>query len=276
MFARIALSSAIFLAAFTSRTKGHGYLEEPSPSWEDSPNPEWVVNVDNYWDIGSGGDQCGLFKTMAEEKGVSVKDVVLDMVGSGKECGHTLADGTRQPVPTDGLAKWLGNGGGGFTHVGPCEIYIDDTMVLHGDNCEDEYPGGDVGSTVTSDMPVDYSSCKGDCTLTIYWLAFQNANWQAYINCVPLTGTGSTTSTSSTETEASTTSSTAAEAETTEAPATTALSTTTSSTATTETPTTDAPVATEAAEAPATTEAPNKDTKCTAPARRLRKKLAKN
>ncbi|KAK1942483.1 hypothetical protein P3T76_005982 [Phytophthora citrophthora] len=180
MFARFTLPSALFLVTFISHTNGHGYLEEPSPSWEDSPNPEWVVNVDNYWDIGSGGDQCGLFKTMAEEKGVSVKDVVLDMVGSGKECGHTLADGTRQPVPTDGKAKWLGNGGGGFTHVGPCEIYIDDTMVLHGDNCEDEYPGGDVGSTVTSDMPVDYSSCNGDCTLTIYWLAFQNANWQAY------------------------------------------------------------------------------------------------
>ncbi|OWZ22757.1 hypothetical protein PHMEG_0002475 [Phytophthora megakarya] len=229
---------------------------------------------------------------MAEEKGVSVKDVVLDMVGSGNECGHTLADGTRQPVPTDGKAKWLGNGGGGFTHVGPCEIYIDDTMVLHGDNCEDEYPGGDVGSTVTSDMPVDYSSCNGDCTLTIYWLAFQNANWQAYskshrrllfalvltllsfaVNCVPLSGSGSSTaSNSSTTTESSGTSSTAAEAETTEVSSTDAP-TATPSTETAQT--TDAPVATtQTTEAPQT---PSSDTatteaKCNAPSRRLRKK----
>jgi hypothetical protein len=29
-------------------------------------------------------------------------------------------------------------------------------------------------------MPVDYSSCTEDCVLTIYWLAFQNEQWQAY------------------------------------------------------------------------------------------------
>ncbi|KAG2782954.1 hypothetical protein PC129_g9822 [Phytophthora cactorum] len=201
MFSPIALSSVVALVALTSLVNGHGYLKEPSPTWDDSPNPEWVVNIDNYWDIGSGGDQCGLFKTMAEEKNVSVKDVVLDMVGAGNECGHTLTDGTRQPIPSDGLAKWLGNGG-----------------------------GGDVGSTVTSDLPVDYSSCTEDCTLTIYWLAFQNANWQAYINCVPLTGSGSTTASTSTPEVSETSSSTAAEAETTDAPSMNAPSTETQST----------------------------------------------
>ncbi|GMF28657.1 unnamed protein product [Phytophthora lilii] len=50
---------------------------------------------------------------------MSVKDVVLDMVGKGKECGNTVTTGTPQPIPSDGKAKWLGNGGGGFTHVGP-------------------------------------------------------------------------------------------------------------------------------------------------------------
>ncbi|KAL3659217.1 hypothetical protein V7S43_015795 [Phytophthora oleae] len=121
-------------------------------------------------------------------------------------------------------------------------------MVLHGDNCEDEYPGGDVGSTVTSDMPVDYSSCNGDCTLTIYWLAFQNEQWQAYINCVPLTGSGSTTTSAAS-------SSTAAEAETTDVSA------------------METPVATtQATEAPTTsTEAPSTKTKCNAPSRQLRK-----
>lgn len=65
-----------------------------------------------------------------------------------------MVTGTPQPIPSDGKVKWLGNGGGGFTHVGPCEVYLDDKMVLHGDNCEDEYKGGAVGSTETSDMPV--------------------------------------------------------------------------------------------------------------------------
>ncbi|KAE9311812.1 hypothetical protein PF008_g20111 [Phytophthora fragariae] len=189
MLAGIALS-AVALAGLATQTNAHGYLEQPKPSWLDSPNPGWVALVDNYWDIGSGGDQCGKFKAMAEQKGVSVKDVVLDMV-KGQKCGNTLDSGAAQPIPSDGKVKRLGNGGGGFTHVGPCEIYLDDKMVLHGDNCQDEYKGGDVGSTQTSDMPVDYSACNGRCTLTFYWLAFQNAQWQAY--ATPMEGSISST-----------------------------------------------------------------------------------
>eukprot|EP00644_Phytophthora_capsici_P005583 jgi/Phyca11/97699/e_gw1.2.1029.1 len=177
MFAGIALSPALALVAFTTHVVAHGYLEQPKPSWKDSPNPGWVALVDNYWDIGSGGDQCGAFKTMASQKGMSVKDVVLDMV-KGQSCGNTLADGAAQPIPSDGKVKWLGNGGGGFTHVGPCEVYLDDKMVVHGDNCEEEFKGGDVGSTETSDMTVDYSAI-----LTFLFSVIA-------VNCVPLSGSG--------------------------------------------------------------------------------------
>ncbi|KAI9985248.1 hypothetical protein PInf_004573 [Phytophthora infestans] len=116
--------------------------------------------IDNFWDIGSGGDQVGKFKTMAKEKGMSVKDVVLDMV-KDKKCGYTRTDVDPQPIPSDGKVKWWGNGGGGFTHTGPCELYIDDKMVLHGDDCEEEFPGGPNGSNKMSEMPVDFSSCNG-------------------------------------------------------------------------------------------------------------------
>eukprot|EP00644_Phytophthora_capsici_P005588 jgi/Phyca11/558591/estExt2_Genewise1.C_PHYCAscaffold_20179 len=107
---------------------------------------------------------------MAKEKGMSIKDVILDMV-KDKKCGYTVADAPPQPIPSDGMVKWAGNGGGGFTHRGPCEIYIDDKMVLHGDDCEEEFPGGSDGSDKTSDMPVDFSS----------------------FNCVPLSGSGGST-----------------------------------------------------------------------------------
>uniref|UniRef100_H3H048 Uncharacterized protein n=2 Tax=Phytophthora ramorum TaxID=164328 RepID=H3H048_PHYRM len=198
MLSGLALSAAVALAVLTSPANAHGYLEEPKLSWTSgSANSGWITKVDNYWDIGSGGDQCGLYKTMAAEKKMTVRDVVLDIV-KGQKCGNTDDSASPQPIPSDGKAKWLGSAGGGFTHVGPCEIYLDDTMVLHSDNCQDDYPGGDVGSTQTSDMPVDYSSCNGKCTLTIYWLAFQNAQWQAYVNCAPLSGSGSATQTQST------------------------------------------------------------------------------
>ncbi|KAG2518584.1 hypothetical protein JM16_005243 [Phytophthora kernoviae] len=164
---------------------------------------------------------------MAAEKGMSVRDVVLDMVGD-KKCGETLTDVDPKPVPTDGKAIWVGGeGGGGFTHRGPCELYIDETMVLKSDDCSEDYPTD--GGAVMSEMPIDYSSCNGDCIFTIYWLGFQNAQWQAYVNCVPLTGNGSpttsaeTTDAPSTETQPSGSSSsettTAPSTEETEAPA---------------------------------------------------------
>uniref|UniRef100_H3H598 GH16 domain-containing protein n=1 Tax=Phytophthora ramorum TaxID=164328 RepID=H3H598_PHYRM len=196
MLVGAALSSAIALLAFATRAEAHGHLNQPQPTFQDGASTvNWVVQIDNYWDIGSGGDQVGKYKTMAAEKGVSVRDVVLDMVGADKKCGFTRTDVDPQPVPTNGKAVWLGNDGGGYTHVGPCELYIDDKMVLHSDNCQGDYPGGPNDSGIMSEMPVDYSSCNGDCTFSIYWLGFQNAQWQAYINCVPLSGTGETTQT---------------------------------------------------------------------------------
>ncbi|KAG7398000.1 hypothetical protein PHYBOEH_011832 [Phytophthora boehmeriae] len=169
MLSAAALSFAIVVLAFASQVNAHGALKVPEPTFEDGgANNNWVTEVNNYWDIGSGGDQVGKFKTMAAEKGMSVKDVVLDMVKDK-------------------------NGNNGFTHVGPCEAYIDDKMVLHGDDCEAEYPGGEDGSGKMSEMTIDYSSCNGDCMLTFYWLGFQNERWQTYVNCVPLTGSGQST-----------------------------------------------------------------------------------
>ncbi|KAF4138175.1 hypothetical protein GN958_ATG12630 [Phytophthora infestans] len=105
--------------------------------------------IDNFWDIGSGGDQVGKFTKLWPRRRT-----------------WTLSRSS------DGKVKWWGNGGGGFTHTGPCELYIDDKMVLHGDDCEEEFPGGPNGSNKMSEMPVDFSSCNGKCTLTIYWLGF--------------------------------------------------------------------------------------------------------
>ncbi|GMF65820.1 unnamed protein product [Phytophthora lilii] len=221
---------------------------------------------------------------------MSVRDVVLEMV-KDKKCGYTRTDVDPKPVPTDGKVKWWGNGGGGFTHTGPCEVYLDDKMVLHGDDCEEEFPGGPDGSDKTSDMPVDFSSCNGECTLAIYWLGFQNAQWQAYVNCVPLKGSGSSTTqtqastagsstieqtTPSTETKSAAGSSTNEQSNDTPAATTQATQAPSTETQTTEAPST----ATQTTGAPSTgtkaTEAPSTqtDTKCKAPARRLREKIA--
>ncbi|KUF83846.1 hypothetical protein AM588_10000609 [Phytophthora nicotianae] len=66
-----AVLSAITLLAFAPTADAHGNLKEPPATFEDgAPTVEWVTMIDNYWDIGSGGDQVGKFKTMAKEKGM--------------------------------------------------------------------------------------------------------------------------------------------------------------------------------------------------------------
>ncbi|OWZ17813.1 hypothetical protein PHMEG_0008185 [Phytophthora megakarya] len=204
MVSAIAFSSAVTLLAFAPHASAHGFLNDPEASFKEGVSKTgWVINIDNFWDIGSGGDQVGKFKTMAKEKGMSVKDVLLEMA-NGKKCGNTRTDVDPKPIPSDGKVKFLGNGGTGFGHQGPCEVYLDDKMVFQRDNCEDEVPGGPPGSNEPSEMSVDFSSCKGKCTVALYWLAFQNEQWQAYINCVPVSGNGeSTTQTEGSKTETS-------------------------------------------------------------------------
>ncbi|GMF24250.1 unnamed protein product [Phytophthora lilii] len=148
-------------------------------------------------------------------------------------------------------------------------------MVLHSDDCEDEFPGSPSGSEKTSDMPVDYSSCNGECTLAIYWIGFQNAQWQAYVNCVPLKGSGSSTTQTQTSTAGESTSEQSTPSTGTQSAAGSSTSEQSTNAPATSTQATQAPSTdTQAAEAEAKTQTTESETKCKAPSRRLRKKIA--
>ncbi|KAG2854530.1 hypothetical protein PC119_g14286 [Phytophthora cactorum] len=151
MLARAALTATALLA-FAQNPGAHGNIKEPKATFTNgAPIVQWVM-IDNFWVIGIGGDQVGKFKTMAKEKGMGFNDVVLDMV-KDKKWGYTSTDVDSQPVPSDGKVKWLANGGGA------CELYIDDKMVPHGDDSEEEFPGGLDGPSKMSELSVDFTSC---------------------------------------------------------------------------------------------------------------------
>ncbi|KAK1937011.1 hypothetical protein P3T76_009789 [Phytophthora citrophthora] len=103
--------------------------------------------------------------------------------GADFSCGFTDPKGTPQPIPAGNAMRSTG-----YTHDGPCEVWLDDTMVLDGDNCHEKFPG--------KDYTVDYSSCKGTCTLRWYWLGIRflknQYSWQVYKECIPLSGSGGT------------------------------------------------------------------------------------
>lgn len=52
--------------------------------------------------------------------------------------------------------------------------------MFHSDDCAAAYTG------YPAEIPIDYSSCSGDCDFTFYWLALHEPNWQVYKQCAPI------------------------------------------------------------------------------------------
>ena len=115
----------------------------------------------------------------------SVKTIV-DVKVDG--CGNT--DPNAAPYDITGLStfEWQNGEGEGFTpsHTGPCEVWIDDKVVFHDNDCATNFKG------IPGVLPIDYSSCVGTCMLTFYWLALHNPDAsggiQLYKNCIPISG----------------------------------------------------------------------------------------
>ncbi|KAG7383961.1 hypothetical protein PHYBOEH_009715 [Phytophthora boehmeriae] len=213
-------AAAAFVAAITE-VNAHGYMYIPLAEFTDSATSAWIVQIEPQWSgdwdsCSSSDSDCltTLYTSLKSSNGYSDIRTLLDSDTSlyGADCGYTNPDATAKDPPTTGDATFSR----GMVHVGPCEIWLDDTMVLSNDDCMTAYGDGtqDTASVFT---PVDYSSCSSSgCMLRFYWLAFQGVDssmvWQVYKDCVPLTGpasgttsTSSTTSTTSTSEDATTT-----------------------------------------------------------------------
>ncbi|GMF51721.1 unnamed protein product [Phytophthora fragariaefolia] len=182
------------VATTVDYAQAHGYIAKPPPTWKDKETNDWVVEIEPQWKGGwdqSKGDEglLATFKELAASN--NYKDVRTLMDGNtvyGQDCGFTDPKGTPVDPPTDGTATFSR----GIVHAGPCEIWLDDKMVLQNDDCQSAYGDG-TQTTIAVFKPVDYSSCaSGGCMLRFYWLALQRLNgktvWQAYKNCIPLTG----------------------------------------------------------------------------------------
>jgi hypothetical protein len=299
------LCAAAAMLASVSQVRAHGYMYIPLAEFTDSVTSAWIVQIDPQWtgdwdSCSSSDDDCltTLYTSLKSSNGYSDIRTLLDSDTSlyGADCGFTNPDATAKDPPTTGDATFSR----GMVHVGPCEIWLDDTMVLSNDDCMTAYGDGtqDLASVFT---PVDYSSCSSSgCMLRFYWLAFQGVDseivWQVYKDCVPLTGpaagtTSTANSTTTTSTSTSTTSTTSDDTSTTSTASSvdaeassSSVSTGTEATETTDAPeaTTATPTATEAstdapesttvtsdASASETSSTPSPSEKCTARKRKL-------
>ncbi|KAL3673162.1 hypothetical protein V7S43_002457 [Phytophthora oleae] len=196
------VSATSFLAVAVVATsighvQAHGYMEKPlaefkegteSPSaWVAELSPQWKGD----WDKAKGDEGLvAMYKQL--KKSNNVKDIRTMIDGDaklyGEDCGNTDPKAKAKDPPTTGDATFSR----GIVHAGPCEIWLDDKMVLQNDDCQSAYGDG-TKATISVFKPVDYSSCAaGGCMFRYYWLALQRRDsktlWQVYKNCVPLTG----------------------------------------------------------------------------------------
>ncbi|KAG3203042.1 hypothetical protein PC128_g2797 [Phytophthora cactorum] len=192
-------SAAVLLAASIPSTDAHGYMLIPESQFKGSANSAWIVQIDPVWASedwdGNKPGSVDAFKALKTANNFKdLKTLMDDTSVYGADCGFTDPNGTPQPVPTDGKATFSR----AIVHVGPCEIWLDNTKVLYEDDCFSKY--GNENQDIKSVFPVDYSSCdNGGCKeMRFYWLAFQGLDgktvWQSYKDCIPLEGSGGGTS----------------------------------------------------------------------------------
>jgi hypothetical protein len=100
----------------------------------------------------------------------SLRDLILKKAGNASECQV----GAPQSLPA--AVEWTHSASDG---QGPCEVWCDDEMVFHDDNCAKNYP---------AKLPYDKSKCEGKKKLATYWLALQSSEWRVFTSCTALSG----------------------------------------------------------------------------------------
>ncbi|GMF33102.1 unnamed protein product [Phytophthora lilii] len=174
-------------ALLVSTANAHQKVLQPEPQWTNKDQSTWMNPLAFLEGQGYHPDQD--FNGWRARNGYKSLRDFMDRAkytvtpGADQTCGWTNPKGTPQPIPKGGVVRSTG-----FTHDGPCAVYLDDVMVLEHHNCHESIPG--------KDYPIDFSSCekKGSCTLYWFWLGVRFVksrwSWQVYKECIPITAGG--------------------------------------------------------------------------------------
>lgn len=201
MFATISsISSTVLLALLaaaattTSQVEAHGYISVPQASYGNSyTKTSYSATLSpsvnsafqgRKWD-GSPEANTQQFTAGFRAAGYPSLKTLLD--GAAPGCGNSRLD--VPAIDVSGLSAMQFRNDEyheGFvsSHHGPCEVWIDNKRMFHGDDCRAQFPG------FPAAVPVNFSTCKGKCTLTFYWLALHEPTWQVYKQCVPIQNGG--------------------------------------------------------------------------------------
>jgi|UniRef100_K3W9V4 hypothetical protein len=179
----LVLAAAVSSAALFESADAHQYVMLPAPTFTVKTRAEQfnpLAFLENQ-----GFKTTADFNAYYKAKGYKSLRAFMDdkkaykvAAGADFQCGWTKLDGKRQPIPAGTIRST------GYTHDGPCEVWLDNTLVMKGNNCHSEFPG--------TTHKISYASCKGSCTLRWYWMGIRflkgKYSWQVYKNCVPIGG----------------------------------------------------------------------------------------
>jgi hypothetical protein len=176
----LAAAVSVAVASLSGVTQAHNYVLKPRAPFKSgiSGMGNWVAEFKPPF----SGDVSNGKSFMALAKKNNVASVRSFIENRGPDCGNTDPNAKAQAIPSDKKVQLYRS----MDHPGPCELWIDSTMVYHNDDCKAAWGGA------TPNIPVDFSSCKGNCMLRFYWLGLQDKGqrMQSYKNCIPLTGGG--------------------------------------------------------------------------------------
>lgn len=182
-----AVASALCSVALLGPTaEAHQMLLSPPPFWL---SDDKAIRYNPLAFLENQG-----FKTQENFTDYRIKNKFKDLRDFLDHATYTVVKGARfdsgftdgngkppRPIPKDGLIRSTG-----YTHDGPCQVYLDDKMVLESENCHNSFPG--------KSQKIDYSSCKSQCKLYWFWLGIRflkdTYSWQVYKAIVPLSENG--------------------------------------------------------------------------------------
>jgi hypothetical protein len=174
----------LLAGSLISLVNAHGYLSQPAATYiSQSTKTSYIARVDGNsifpglkWNDNPTNNANQLSKKNLPELRTFFSNYI-----SG-----CPANDLNTVVSVDNLSslKWQNDQEQmGFipSHEGPCEAWIDSIKVFDDTNCAYNY------KAYPADIPIDYSKCSGNCTLTFYWLAIHEPMWQMYKACVKIT-----------------------------------------------------------------------------------------
>lgn len=178
----------ILISIYASCVSSHGYLSKPEATYyDDTTKTSYIARVNanqlfpSYrWDY-SPDENAAEYDHLVKTGGID-QPLKSFMDAYITDCPINDLSNVVD-VSSYSSVQWQNDQAHeGFigSHQGPCEVWIDNSMVFSDLNCAKHY------TSYPADLAIDYSVCQGECILSLYWMALHESMWQLYKGCVKI------------------------------------------------------------------------------------------